>query len=151
MNRKLIVSIQSLACFLVILSSILPWTSNPKYTLYTIADYAAIYGQHNGTIKTLSIFAFGLPILTFCLLITISLRRAAIMISAILSIYITVFMIFVVNLSWLFPNNSNTPLAVPGRYLAILAALMLAISVWLDKTSIINMFRRASDKSIRSK
>lgn len=151
MNRKLVVSIQSLSCFLVALSCILPWTTNPKYTLYTIADYAAVYGRHNSEIKTLSFFAFGLPILSFMLLITISMRRIATVMSALLSIYIMIFMIFVLNYSWLFPNSANSPLGVPGKYLSILAALMLAISVWLDKTSIIGIFRRTNDESIRSK
>ncbi len=127
--RNLIVLMSG--CFTLVISCFLAWSHSPRYSLFTIADYAGGYGRYIDQARILAIAAFLVPIGACVTLISVPFRRVCRIMTVALGLYSLTFAIsalFIVHgISTSFPTPSQTP----GTYVCVLASsLLLGVGIF---------------------
>ena len=128
MHRYHNLGIFVVGCLVVVASCFLPWTHEPRYSLFTIADYAGSYGRYISPARYVSYAAFLIPLGASVTLVSAPFERICRVVTIILGTYSLVFAIIVVMLVWKISDSFPTPTQTLGAYITLVTSVILLMS-----------------------
>ena len=127
--RNLIVLISG--CSTLVISCFLAWSHSPRYSLFTIADYAGGYGRYIDQARILAIAAFLVPIGACITLISVPFKRVCRIMTVALGLYSLTFAISALFIVHGISTSFPTPAQTPGTYVCVLASsLLLGVGIF---------------------
>ncbi len=110
---------------LIFCSLFMPWTKQPSYTVFKIADYATTFGKYFGFARAISILSILFIVLCCITLISIGFNKLVLLSTSLLGFYGIGFVIYTaIVIERLNLNSSLVPSAI-GPYVTILGAVLV--------------------------